>query len=357
MSHQTEYAEQFERFKADVSQHAVTVLRDDGVYRHLRCSAGSYHMQFDVVTWPGHLCYSGDMGSFVFARLPDMFEFFRGRTGATVDRGYLAEKAVAADKSDGIRAFSSELFRAAVEDDFDQFVLDRELAKDEAAQLWEAIEDDVLSCDTTEHDAVEAAMSFRWDGRSSDKGREVFCDFWERRLQEYTGRFVWCCYAIPWAISEYDSLPALPASDDLASLRAQVQALQQERDEARSAAAESSRKHRSIAQKAGMLRDALIDFTDDESFATPIVEAATKALAEYDLVVYGDGDFARHATGEYQKQQKCAEAAAAEIAQLRAALKHAGDAICSDYCGHYRHHDECKAVSAALTSAPEGTSK
>jgi hypothetical protein len=107
---------------------------------------------------------------------------------------------------------------------------------------------------------------------------------------------------------------------DITSLRAQVQALQQERDEARSAAAESSRKHRSIAQKAGMLRDALIDFTDDESFATPVVEAATKALAEYDLVVYGDGDFARHATGEYQKQQKRAEAAAAEIASLKAAL-------------------------------------
>lgn len=211
-----EYEKQFAQFNEDVALHSVMVLRDDGLYRHLRCSAGSYHMQFDVVTWPGHLAYCGDMGSYVFTRLPDMFEFFRGRLGAVVDRGYIAEKAVAADASDGICSFCSELFRAAVKDDFDQFVEYQSLSKEEADELWEAIEDDVLSSEDVEADAVDAAMSFRWapEGRSSHKGREVFCDFWEHRLREFTPRFIWCCYAIPWSIAQYDAASELARTSD-----------------------------------------------------------------------------------------------------------------------------------------------
>lgn len=52
-------------------------------------------------------------------------------------------------------------------------------------------------------------------------------------------------------------------------------------------AEESSAKHRSIAEKAMILRDALVDFTDDDSFAAPIVEAAQRALDAYDAAHEG----------------------------------------------------------------------
>jgi hypothetical protein len=209
---------QFERFQFDVAGHGLTVLRDDGLYRHLRCRRDdSYTYGFDVITWPGYLCYTGDMGCFVFSRIPDMFGFFRGRDGAVVDRGYLAEKAVAADKHDGIRAYSEPLFRAAVKADFDLFVETHELTPEQGADLWECIEDNVLSCDDNQHSAVEAALNFRWapDHVSEPRGREVFTDFWEHRLEDYTGRFWWCCYAVPWAIAQYDALrPAAPQAAD-----------------------------------------------------------------------------------------------------------------------------------------------
>lgn len=218
-----EYGKQFEQFTADVKAHSVSVLRDEGLYRHLRCSNGSYCLSFDVITWPGYLCYAGDMGCFVFTRLPDMFRFFRGRRTAMVDRGYLAEKTVAADKHDGVREYSESLFQDAVKSDFDAFVDDGQLETAAAVELWQAIEDDVLCHGENRHDAVEAAMNFRWSTDPKSRGREVFPDFWEHRLEDYTPRFWRCCYAIPWAIEHYDArfkeLPSVDAVDPSADIR------------------------------------------------------------------------------------------------------------------------------------------
>jgi hypothetical protein len=212
-----QYEEQFARFNNDVKGHSVQVLRDDGLYRHLRCSEGSrYCMSFDVVTWPGYLCYAGDMGCFVFTRLRDMFEFFRGRQEAMIDRGYLAQKAVAADKPDGIREYSEERFRAAVKADYGSYVESEELSPQSAADLWECITDEVLSRGDNRHDAVNAAMDFEWTPSRGSRPRAVFSDFWEHRLDEYTTRFWWCCYAIPWAIAQYDAAKAPCQSDALA---------------------------------------------------------------------------------------------------------------------------------------------
>lgn len=67
-----------QRFLNDVANHEMIIIRDDGVNRHVRFKRpNSSCMYFDLITWPGHLCYTGDMGSYVFRRLEDMFEFFR----------------------------------------------------------------------------------------------------------------------------------------------------------------------------------------------------------------------------------------------------------------------------------------
>jgi hypothetical protein len=199
--------EQFERFQRDVAGHTVTVLRDDGLYRHLRCAnGGSYCMSFDVVTWPGYLCYAGDMGCYVFTRIRDMFEFFRGRHTAMVDRGYLAEKCVAGDKPDGVREYGEALFEAAVRSDFETFTEEGWTAEGKEA-LWENIKDEVLifAGDGLQR-AVQAAQDFEFYDADSGKMRTVFHDFWEHRLEDYTARFWWCCYAIPWAIARYDTI-------------------------------------------------------------------------------------------------------------------------------------------------------
>jgi hypothetical protein len=67
-----------EQFLKEVSTHQFTVLHESGLYRHLRFKRpGTGIMHFDIVTWPGYLAYSGDMGCFVFQRLDDMLEFFK----------------------------------------------------------------------------------------------------------------------------------------------------------------------------------------------------------------------------------------------------------------------------------------
>lgn len=205
-----EYQKQFDAFHSDIAKHAVSVLRDDGLYRHLRCSSGGYAYSFDVITWPGYLCYAGDMGCFVFTRLPDMFEFFRGRRTALIDRGYLAEKAVAADKHDGLRQYSENRFQSAVKDDVDSFVEANQLSEADAAQLWQSVEDMVLLSGDNVQDAIAAASGFRWapNDLGDTRGQEVFPDFWEHELEDYTSRFVWCCYAVPWAIEQYDAIAA-----------------------------------------------------------------------------------------------------------------------------------------------------
>lgn len=206
----SDWKKEFDRFCADVANHAVEVLRDDGLYRHLRCSAGSFVYQFDVITWPGYLCYTGDMGCFVFSRLPDMFAFFRGRREAMVDRGYLAEKCTAADKTDGLREYSEALFERAVRSDYEAYAEDLEDV--DKVNMWTEIEAEVLprAADGL-HFAVQAALDFTYRGHNGVQ-HLVFADFWEHRLEEYTGRFVWCCYAIPWAIERYDAatLAAVP---------------------------------------------------------------------------------------------------------------------------------------------------
>lgn len=116
-----------DRFLKDAGSHVMTVIRDDGVHRHLRFRkappAGSEYW-FDLITWPGSLCIDGDMGTYVFRRLPDMFEFFctdreynekRGRK-LGINAGYWGEKLQATANHGGHIEFSkSDFCRRVIE--------------------------------------------------------------------------------------------------------------------------------------------------------------------------------------------------------------------------------------------------
>lgn len=193
-------------FKRDIAKHEMQVIRDDGVSRHLRFQRpGTMCMHFDLLTWPGYLCYTGDMGTYVFRRLHDMFQFFRRPENYPpyrMDLRYWAEKIEASDKCDGIEKFSEAAFRKAVKDFFDQATDDDDWTEERKAALWEEIEHDVLGSvdDDGEHGAWVALHAFEHDGFT-------FCD-WECQCKEYTHRFLWCCHALEWAIGTYDDAKA-----------------------------------------------------------------------------------------------------------------------------------------------------
>lgn len=212
-----------ERFLKDVAEHEMLVLHEHGVYRHLRFKRpGTGCMHFDLITYPGYLVYSGDMGCFVFSRLEDMFVFFRtdrsvlnGRRLA-INLGYWSEKLQAVDGGrnhvEGVKEFDEEKFTRCVMEDLVGWIRHHreECTKEERRALWEAVLDEVIGADSDSGGYRKQCAVHDFSHRvNADYGDFYFQDFFEHNVTEYTFRFVWCCYAIAWGVLKYDEAKAL----------------------------------------------------------------------------------------------------------------------------------------------------
>ena len=182
-----------ERFLADVAQHELTILRDDGLFRHLRFAKPTRAAGFELVTWPGYLCITGSMGTYVFSRIDDMFDFFRSPTDREllqINEGYWAEKLEATDAHVGHRAYSPIKFRERVNHWLD--------ADEASPEVRQQVQERVLArADDGEFWAMQAAVNFEHAGFQ-------LTNFVEASVRQYTYHFVWCCYAIVWGIHQYD---------------------------------------------------------------------------------------------------------------------------------------------------------
>lgn len=214
-------------FLKSVAGHNLEILHDDGVYHHIRLKKpGTRCMSFELVTYPGFLVYSGDMGCFVFERLNDMFQFFRADESYRRDypnrtlfpnHRYWSEKLQAIDSGrmngEGCKEFSPEKFRAAVWHDFLKWVQHhgRTFTKEQRRDLWDKIKDEVLCEEGDAHASYRAANDFRWraDGlpwyAEDSRPQFEFVDFWDHDCTVYTSRFQWACFAIQWGIQQYDA--------------------------------------------------------------------------------------------------------------------------------------------------------
>lgn len=194
-------------FLNTVKDHSLEIVHNDGVHRHLVFSKNkSMVYQFHLTTWPGHLCISGDMGTYVFSRIEDMFDFFRDSEDLRINPGYWGEKLQAICKTGGFMEWSEEFFQDAIKSDFDAYFGDEDVAPDDEdeqeflsnkADCWEQIEIEVLHSPEDEHASMEAAMNFGFNGFQ-------FQDFWEHQLRDYTYHYLWCLYAIVWGIQQFD---------------------------------------------------------------------------------------------------------------------------------------------------------
>ena len=175
------------------------------------------------------------MGTYVFSRITDMFEFFRTKTndwnynknGLSINPSYWAEK-LRAVNNEGMgkgsaSKFSTEKFTARIKEWFErhfeeEIEQDAELAKVdddnpltpkeqqelEARQakrdeLWEEIENSVLCYDDEEYASMQAAYSFEYEGKY------LFQDFYEVNCNVYTYHYIWCLFAIVWGINQFDN--------------------------------------------------------------------------------------------------------------------------------------------------------
>lgn len=220
-----------ERFLHDVAEHAMTVIRDEGVSRHIRfAKPGMGCMHFDLITWPGILCYTGDMGTYVFQRTTDMFEFFRhdraynqsrGRK-LSINLGYWTEKLIAIEGSrhgGKVKAFDDEKFKRVINEYRVEWMRDAKergtLDKNGRRELWEAVEDDVMGALEDGGDRAQfAAYDFSHSlSRTTTRGSWQFDDLFEHDFTEYTHSIVWCCYALAWGIEKYDASKLQPAHE------------------------------------------------------------------------------------------------------------------------------------------------
>lgn len=191
------------QFLADVKDHAMDVRRDDGIYRNIRFQKPErINHYFDVTTWPGMLCISGDMGCYVFSRVTDMFKFFRGvrpyiRGDKTlgINLGYWHEKVRAECATDGCEEYDPSEFKRII----NRIIYSGGWPK----AVRDEVKDQVLTyAEEDEHAAKRAAYEFSC---THDGKRYEFQDLWGYgNCKRYTYRFVWCCYAIVWAIQTYD---------------------------------------------------------------------------------------------------------------------------------------------------------
>lgn len=185
------YAESRERFQRECGEHLMTVLREDGLYRHLRFRRpGTSMYGFDIITWPGYLAITGDIGSYTFSRVSDMLRFFA--SGPDINPHYWEEKIVSNDRHGGAKEYSQSLFERQVK----QYVADKiewdDLDAEAAADLWTLVNEDVLSAGDHVETAREVLTNFEY------KGFE-FVDSWEWDLTDYTWHYLMCCQAIRYA--------------------------------------------------------------------------------------------------------------------------------------------------------------
>ncbi len=188
------------RFLADVANHAMTVALDNGIYRHVRFrQPQNSNMWFDLVTWPGVLTIHGDMGTWTFSRVQDMFTFFRDEK-LRVNHSYWAQKLQHGTNGgmDGAKVFDDDLFRSQLIESLESYDLEPE----DRECVAQALRDEVLNQDN-KYDLMVSARDFSCRLANGSKWH-----FDPRELpdgKEYAYHFSWCLYAIVWGIQQYDA--------------------------------------------------------------------------------------------------------------------------------------------------------
>ena len=132
-----------EQFLKDVTAHKMRVDLDAGKHRHLIFRGTSNNMWFELVTWPGSLTISGDMGTWTFSRPPDMFNFFRGEM--KINPSYWAEKLQHGNFSvrDGGRVWDQDKFQERL---IEQLQMHFEDEPEKFAEVKASVEDEVFRC-------------------------------------------------------------------------------------------------------------------------------------------------------------------------------------------------------------------
>ena len=174
------------------------MIHDDGLYRHLRCrQPGTSMWGWDVVTWPGHLAVTGDLGAFTFAREQDMLlQFFHGLDSKrTIDTRYWLEKCVAWDKHTDRRVVCAEYLQQRYRNELESFAQqhgDDDLPADRALAWRDAL---ALADELNETSEVSRMIQHLMENIDSDA--------WDWSITKPDYRALNVCLMIAWTHDRY----------------------------------------------------------------------------------------------------------------------------------------------------------
>ncbi len=202
-----------ENFIKNIKEHKLKIIKDDGVYRHLlfkNPKRGAYWTE--IITSPNLLTINGDMGTWVFSRLNDMFEFFRNPNKLEINYHYWTEKLKVNKNS--YKKFDVELFRENVVEYIEEYFedsihnIDHEYYNDYLKSIVETKDEDgdeviyrirdfyVYSKDVILKRLPECYKNFNFDDFKEDWSNCYRPDY----------QYVWCLYCIVKVIQEYDKI-------------------------------------------------------------------------------------------------------------------------------------------------------
>lgn len=202
-----------QRFASNTTEHTMTVLHDDGLYRHLRFRGPKNEIYwFDLITVPGALIFQGDGDSFAFRRITDMFAFFRDSAhqgGPNVQ--YWAEKLTT---DSHVMRYDQELLTRNIQ----EALADRYGDEPMPAGLEDAIRTELLD-EFIGHESIDRKLvdEFQYWAKAEDRIKWPkprpdfeFGETWEWTCRDYYWWYLWACHAIVWGITQYDARPAPP---------------------------------------------------------------------------------------------------------------------------------------------------
>lgn len=192
-----------ERFARETRDHELSILHDDGLYRHLSFrNPNDFAYWFELITTPNSLTFQGDGTAFTFRRLTDMFQFFRGSSHPpvyTINPRYWAEKVVSqhAPAYGCLNEYSEELFNEQVAEELKE----AEGEHPGVTAAWKSETEGTLPHWETHYEegAREALRDF-------NHGKFTFGETWEWNLRDWDWWYLWTCHAIVWGITQYDAV-------------------------------------------------------------------------------------------------------------------------------------------------------
>ena len=191
-----------EQFLEDVKNHELTICQNDCVYRHLEFKNPKHHNHyFSISTLPNYLLITGYMGTLVFSRQYDMFDFFRS-DDLKINPYHWSRQIQSTTQRAAEASFLEFDLNKIIEyaqEKLNHFLESNELSEVDKEELLEEFDRKILSCSGDEFEIVGEIKNFNCHSFK-------FIDFLEDDYTEYTYGYIWLCYAIVWGIKKFDEV-------------------------------------------------------------------------------------------------------------------------------------------------------